>query len=69
MNPISDDAEIIKLIDTGTIKLCPGCTILTEKIMGCNYLKCSKCNTEWCWVCNKIKYVEHGCNDKSHDSH
>jgi IBR domain len=60
--------EIIdKEIQEGKIKLCPKCTIYTEKINGCNYLKCTKCQTEWCWLCHKIKYTQ--CNDKSHNSH
>ena len=52
-----------------SLKRCPNkeCGILTFKDGGCNYLKCTKCSTEWCWECNKIKYIER--NNKEHNSH
>ena len=33
----------------------------TEKILGCNYMKCSKCDSKWCWFC--LKQFE---NEKEH---
>ncbi len=52
------------------IKQCPKCTRWTEKISGCNYIKCVKgCEVDWCWQCEKIKYIQDGCNDKGHNSH
>ena len=39
------------------IKKCPNCGIITEKYEGCNHITCSKCNYQWCWLCNG-KYSE-----------
>lgn len=61
------DLLIEKLLYEGIIKACPGCTILTEKMSGCNFIACTLCKKEWCWICQKIKYRE--CNDKTHNSH
>jgi len=60
------DNFIVEGLLNGTIKRCPGCGILTEKISGCNYLKCI-CGIEWCWLCNSIKYQV--CNNLEHNSH
>ena len=37
---------------TNFIKKCPKCGIITEKAEGCNHIICSKCNYQWCWLCN-----------------
>ena len=42
---------------TNFIKKCPKCGIITEKIEGCNHIICSKCNYQWCWLCNN-EYTE-----------
>ena len=73
---ISDSIDPIvltdRLIETekqlNIIKLCLNCQALIQKIDGCNYVKCI-CNTEMCWLCYKIKYIENGCSDTSHNSH
>ena len=41
------------------IKKCPHCGIITEKYEGCNHITCSKCNYQWCWLCNEQYNVEH----------
>lgn len=65
---------ISKQIETGVYKLCPFCGIPTDKIDGCNYVTCfckkGKNNkSEWCFKCSKPKYIDGGCNDKTHNSH
>ena len=35
------------------VKNCPKCKTRTEKTEGCNKMKCSRCNTNWCWICGK----------------
>ncbi|CAL5979148.1 Ankyrin_repeat protein 3 [Hexamita inflata] len=37
-------------VGLGNNKRCPGCKSVTEKIDGCNRIKCP-CGTYWCWVC------------------
>ncbi|DBA01074.1 TPA: hypothetical protein N0F65_002684 [Lagenidium giganteum] len=34
-----------------TTKPCPGCRNPIEKNGGCNHMTCSRCQTEFCWVC------------------
>ena len=41
------------------IKKCPNCNIITEKITGCNHITCTKCNYQWCWLCNGEYNPEH----------
>jgi hypothetical protein len=50
---------------------CPNyqCGVLTQKVDGCNYLKCPLCACEWCWLCCKQKYVAGGCSEQAHNSH
>ena len=42
-------------------KKCPKCKVPISKISGCNYMKCGKCNFEFCWVC--------GADWKTHGDH
>ena len=44
------------------LKTCPNCTIWTEKLLGCNHIKCSQCSHEWCWLCG-MKYTITHYND------
>lgn len=30
---------------------CPGCRIPLTKNGGCNHMKCTRCYTDWCWLC------------------
>ena len=41
------------------LKKCPHCGIITEKVSGCNHITCSKCNYQWCWLCNGQYNPEH----------
>lgn len=38
------------------VKKCPQCGAITEKIEGCNHMRCAYCNIEWCWLCEKKLY-------------
>ena len=53
------DKSIIEFSKNNFIKKCPHCGIITEKVSGCNHITCSKCNYEWCWLCNNKYNVEH----------
>lgn len=32
-------------------KNCPTCTVCTSKTAGCNHIRCTSCDTHWCWEC------------------
>lgn len=34
-------------------KECPTCHIMIEKLLGCNHIHCTNCNTHWCFECGK----------------
>jgi len=36
------------------VKPCPSCGISVSKEGGCNQIKCSSCNTHFCWLCSAI---------------
>ncbi|CAL1532787.1 unnamed protein product [Lymnaea stagnalis] len=46
------EQEAQSLIDE-TTKSCPGCQTKTERSGGCMHMICSRCQTEWCWICVK----------------
>nr|KAI8759102.1 E3 ubiquitin-protein ligase parkin-like [Biomphalaria glabrata] len=46
------ERESTNLIEE-TTKTCPGCQTKTERSGGCMHLVCTRCRTEWCWVCVK----------------
>ena len=46
-------------------KNCPKCGIWTEKMIGCNHIKCSSCKYEWCWLCNGIYSPTHYSEENS----
>eukprot|EP00347_Sterkiella_histriomuscorum_P020521 403337484 len=33
--------------------VCPNCKVPIEKNEGCNYMHCTKCEYNWCWVCGE----------------
>ena len=47
------DKSIIEYASNNFVKKCPKCSIITEKSSGCNHITCSKCNFQWCWLCNE----------------
>src|SRR6478609_4715038 len=77
----------VKHVDTHSLpefKPCPGCGVYTDKVNGCNLMKCTMCNCKWCWVCNRKKPKQQRlpftlsileenpnrlCSDPTHNSH
>jgi len=53
------DKSIIEYASNNFVKKCPKCSIITEKSSGCNHITCSKCNFQWCWLCNEKYDTEH----------
>ena len=41
------------------VKKCPKCSIITEKNNGCNHIICTKCEYQWCWLCNQEYNANH----------
>ena len=54
-SPILTDYECPNCINKNSLlintKKCPQCSVLIEKISGCNHIQCTLCNTHWCWEC------------------
>jgi hypothetical protein len=53
------DKSMIEFAKNTFVKKCPNCSIITEKSSGCNHITCSKCNYQWCWLCNGKYSNEH----------
>ncbi|MCK5893057.1 MAG: IBR domain-containing protein [Endozoicomonadaceae bacterium] len=70
-NKINNIEYMIYHIDT--VRPCIGvknnsCTVLIEKIDGCNNVKCTKCDTTFCWICEKTwSFNHHRCNVHSEE--
>ncbi|ESO83650.1 hypothetical protein LOTGIDRAFT_133000 [Lottia gigantea] len=46
----ADDSETANYISANT-KDCPKCHVCIEKNGGCNHMQCSKCKSDFCWMC------------------
>lgn len=44
---------------TDNSKTCPRCNAHIEKFEGCNKMHCTKCSTNFCWLCRKILDPRH----------
>lgn len=53
--------EIIRLDarNKDIFKQCPECNIIIEKFDGCNNVKCSNCNYQFCWLCMREYESDH----------
>lgn len=38
-------------VAANNVRRCPGCSIMIEKIDGCNHITCDRCRTHFCWKC------------------
>eukprot|EP01006_Ploeotia_vitrea_P016498 TRINITY_DN47199_c0_g1_i2.p1 TRINITY_DN47199_c0_g1~~TRINITY_DN47199_c0_g1_i2.p1 ORF type:complete len:407 (-),score=53.74 TRINITY_DN47199_c0_g1_i2:762-1982(-) len=61
-----EDSETCEWLKANT-KDCPSCHHPIEKNGGCNYVACTKCSREFCWMCMFIcpkgdSHTSHDCN-------
>ncbi|KXJ28953.1 E3 ubiquitin-protein ligase RNF14 [Exaiptasia diaphana] len=49
----SNVAFITLMRSRGSYQKCPKCRMIVEKISGCNFMTCSQCRGQFCWVCGK----------------
>ncbi|XP_062897139.1 ranBP-type and C3HC4-type zinc finger-containing protein 1 isoform X2 [Mobula hypostoma] len=59
-------AEMLKrLLDQGEAMNCPKCKIVLQKKDGCDWIRCSMCKTEICWVTKGPRWGPLGAGDIS----
>ncbi|XP_072918231.1 ranBP-type and C3HC4-type zinc finger-containing protein 1 isoform X1 [Hemitrygon akajei] len=59
-------AEMLKrLLDQGEAMNCPKCKIILQKKDGCDWIRCSMCKTEICWVTKGPRWGPLGSGDNS----
>ena len=47
--PICDDCKI------PIYKECPKCTVMCQRVGGCDNVQCPNCRSYWCWICGLIE--------------
>lgn len=52
-----------KMITRGEALECPACHVVLLKKWGCDWVKCSYCKTEICWVTKKCRWGPNGKGD------
>jgi hypothetical protein len=50
--PSADDTEFSFIAAGFGVRMCPGCSLRTSRIDGCNHMSCP-CGVDWCYVCEK----------------
>mmetsp|Transcript_22041 Transcript_22041/g.25496 ORF Transcript_22041/g.25496 Transcript_22041/m.25496 type:complete len:528 (-) Transcript_22041:223-1806(-) len=62
---ISDDGDFLSAANMVDARLCPGCSMRTDRTDGCNHMTCP-CGYEWCYVCEyRWDRRHYGCTDSS----
>ncbi|XP_063951124.1 ranBP-type and C3HC4-type zinc finger-containing protein 1-like isoform X1 [Lytechinus pictus] len=54
-----------ELVQSGEAMKCPFCSIIVQKKGGCDWLRCSVCQTEICWVTKQARWGPAGTGDIS----
>ena len=50
---ISSVSFIERMKSQGLFQHCPQCRFYVERIAGCNFMHCSQCSTDFCWLCGR----------------
>jgi hypothetical protein len=50
--PSANDTEFSFIAAGFGARMCPGCSLRTSRISGCNHMSCP-CGVEWCYVCEQ----------------
>ncbi|XP_055545100.1 uncharacterized protein LOC129730091 [Wyeomyia smithii] len=58
-------AMLQEMVDKGNALMCPTCQVVMMKKWGCDWLKCSMCKTEICWVTRGPRWGPGGKGDIS----
>ncbi|XP_053694732.1 uncharacterized protein LOC128742408 [Sabethes cyaneus] len=58
-------AMLQEMVDKGNALMCPTCQVVMMKKWGCDWLKCSMCKTEICWVTRGPRWGPGGKGDTS----
>lgn len=58
-------AMLEEMVDRGEALACPTCAVVLMKKWGCDWLKCSMCKTEICWVTRGPRWGPGGKGDTS----
>lgn len=53
------------MVKGGVAMLCPKCAALIEKDAGCDFVTCSLCKTDICWVTKGPRWGPNGRGDTS----
>ena len=48
---VCETCTVAEQLSAPNEKKCPGCKAPTIKSYGCNHIRCSQCETHWCYVC------------------
>ncbi|XP_028981806.1 uncharacterized protein LOC107036258 [Diachasma alloeum] len=58
-------AMLTAMLDSGEAMICPTCAVVLMKKWGCDWLRCSMCKTEICWVTKGPRWGPGGKGDTS----
>jgi len=64
-NSIKTKKWIEGLITTGEALNCPSCQVILLKKWGCDWVRCTYCRTEICWVTKQLRWGPNGKGDTS----
>jgi len=64
-NSIKTKKWIEGLITTGEALNCPSCQVILLKKWGCDWVRCTYCRTEICWVTKQLRWGPNGRGDTS----